>query len=315
MDSPLPVRSHSTLDLEVPESDKDWLLPMAILTQSFGRPGQSERCWLCGILLGFIALFLSLMWKHTGAADPLLVDLFFYAGVFRLLWVKRERLVIEAGRASTLFGLALILFVLVRSLSAFWFETVFLKLAPLLAFFGVALLASGFKGLPQFWREMLILGVMVFPTAHLWPFLQRISHFDTVTAVLSGFLLHYLDYDVVQRGVTVVLPTGAVEIGLRCTGLPMTLLLLKFALLFVIVMPLRPWQRLGVPLAAVALGVVLGCVRVAVMAVSVSDRARFDFWHGDAGAQIFSTLAIVLLYLLCRWVARGQRMEAASNVA
>lgn len=279
--------------------------------ESLRKLSASDGWWLSGILLGLAALFLSLGWKHAGQLDRLLVDALFYAGIGRILWLKRERLVLDAGVISTVLGLALVLFAVGRSLREFWIEAVFLKVAPLVAFFGVALMASGFRGLRQYGREAVVLGLMVFFMSAFWPRLEGVVWFDHLTAFLAAFHLHYLGMEVAQSGAELALPSGAVRVSPACTGLPMTLLLLKLALLFVLVVPLRAWQRVGVPLAAIALGIFLGSVRVAVMAVSVSDRARFEFWHGDPGTEVFSTLAIVLMYLFCRWAARAQRWTGA----
>jgi cyanoexosortase A len=281
-------------------------------------PGRCAACTdtietrLAVILAGCFALFLSLTWKRTGDADAAVVEALFYAGVFRVLWLRRPRLVLEAHPVASVLGLGLVVFTLLRCVALFWFESFFLKLAPLLALGGVALLGTGFRGALRCWREMLVLGLMVFPTVWLWPAILAHFPLQAVVGKLAGFLLHYLGFEVVQQGIALVLPSGSVEIRVGCSGLAMTLLLLKFALLFAIVMPLRGWSLCGVPLAAIALGIGLGGVRVAVIAVSAGDPARFAFWHEQPGAQIFSTLAIVLLFALCRAVVGRTRVEAGA---
>lgn len=288
---------------------------MKTVSALFGSSRLSDQTCLIGILIGFAVLFLSLNLKHTGMLDPITVDLLLYAGIFRLLWLKRDRLTPEADSASTLCGLALIGFTLFRSLALFSFESIFLRLAPVLAFAGVALLATGFSRLHQYWRESLILALMAIPIHYAQIGVQMVVPVERVIAKLAAFLLHYAGFDVSQQGTEVVLPTGGVEVFLGCTGTDMTLVLLKLALAFAIVFPLGVLSRLGVPLAAIIIGVLLSGVRVVVMVLCVSDKTRFEFWHGPTGAQIFSTVSIVLLFFLCRFTTRPRRWEVAADAS
>ena len=264
-------------------------------------------------MAGFIALFLGLGWKHNNDLDALVVDLLFYAGIAGLLWRKRERLSLEADAISTTAGLLLAAWVLFKSLSLFSFESLFLKLAPLPAFVAVALLASGFKGLRHYRRELLVLCLMIVPVKQFWSTGENVFNLEFATAKFAGFLLHYLGFDTAQEGAVVILPVGAVEVSVACSSVPMILLLLKLALLVVIVVPLRVPARIGLPLAALATGFVLGGVRVAVMAAVAADRTRFDYWHGPAGTQFFSTLAVVVFFALCAFIARQQQGKVAAH--
>jgi len=277
---------------------------MSALSRLLQPSLQSDRFWLGGVMLGLAALFLSLGWKRSGDVDSLAVDLLFYAGIFWLLWRKRNRLSLEAGLGSTLAGLLLVAWLLFKSLRLFCFESLFLKLAPPAALVAVALLASGFRGLGQYRWEALLLCLMVFPLTKLWPPIQRMFNLEVLTAAFAGFLLHYSGFESAQRGAEVILPTGSVEVSTVCSSVPMMLLLLKLALLGIIVLPMSGWRRVCVPAAALAVGFVLGGVRVAVMAAVAADPARFDYWHGEPGAQIFSALAVLLFASLCYAVAR-----------
>ncbi len=274
---------------------------------------QKEKFWLFLAACGAGVLFLILTWRITGDSDRITTDAVFYTVILLLLWRKRDSLQVGSGVAATVAGLALVAWVLFKNVRLFWFESSFLKLGPLFLLAGLGLLASGFRGLRRYWLEMLVLLLMVLPAVYVEPPIEAHLPVALATTKTAAFLLHYIGFEVSLQGTTLALAAGAVTVAGYCTGVPMLLFLLKLSLLADIALPLNWWQRIWLPLAAVGIGFATASVRVAVMAMAVSDPAWFDYWHGPQGAQIFSTVAILGFGLVCHLAQQAERQHEGTG--
>ncbi|NEP49713.1 MAG: hypothetical protein F6K65_13220 [Moorea sp. SIO3C2] len=74
--------------------------------------------------------------------------------------------------------------------------------------FGLALLASGFRGLKQYWQELLILFTLGVPKL-LLPYLPNIN---PITAKFSAFVLWYSGANFVLQNSYIILPKGRIAI-------------------------------------------------------------------------------------------------------
>jgi cyanoexosortase A len=192
---------------------------------------------------------------------------------------------------------------LLKGLSLFWFETELLQLLPLGLALGLGLLASGWRGLGQYWREGLLVLTLAIPAELLLTPIDRLFQIRQITAQIAAFLLYYLGFDaVVRNGITIDLPSGSVTVALYCTGIEAGILLLKLSVIFAVLFALPFSQKLLAPLAAIGAALLISVVRVALLAVVVSNPPVFDYWHGSGGGQIFSTAAILGFGLFCRWI-------------
>lgn len=260
---------------------------------------QNSKFYLFGIVVSLSALHLILTWRVSSDVDRLIISVLFWGAILHLLWRKQDTFDLESGVFSSFFGLILIALVLFKSISLFWFESDFLKLAPLLVSFGLAILASGLKGLKQYWRELTIVLFLSLPESSLSPKIEGLFQVTTLTAKFAQFLLWYLGSEASRQGVNIILPNGSVSVGAPCTGTLTALLLLKLAVLFALTFPINWRKKILVLIGAVFIAFVSSGIRVAIMAVVVSNQAAFDYWHGSDGNQIFSTLSILLFGLFC----------------
>jgi cyanoexosortase A len=264
---------------------------------------KSERFWLGSILVSFIFFYLSLIWKLTGDLDLIVTDLLFWVAILALLYRRRDRLIFNSDPISTFLGLLLIGLVLVKSPTLYWFESnLFVYCAPFVALFGIALIASGIKNLKQYWVELFFSGFLFIPPTFFgfW-FNDRIS---ALTAKFSAYLLYYLGFNTTSRGIDIWLNLPdrgnfVAKVDYFCTGILMMGLMLKLALLLVSFFPMKWLQCFWLPLAALAIGFFLGVIRVSILTLAVPDPDRFAFWHGTEGAQIFSTLSIIIFFFFC----------------
>jgi len=103
-----------------------------------------------------------------------------------------------------------------------------------------------------------------------------------------------------------VLRTAAgrtLDVLVGCSGLVAISRLLVLAALVVALFPTTAWQKVGLLATSYVLGFVPNAARIAWLAsdVTLSDDAKFDYWHEGPGATIFaivSTAAAGLVWWL-----------------
>jgi cyanoexosortase A len=256
---------------------------------------------------------LILLWKLTEQLDQLILSLLFWGAIGLRLWQRRNSLVLNSGWLSSSIGLLLVTLILIKSVSLFWTETSFLRLLPGLVAISLGLLASGWR-LQQFWREFLLLIPLMLPKGLVLHGLETWlgSTVQTLTAQFSTFVLHYLGFTVTRQGANIILPNGAVEVMFGCTGVPALVLLFQLALLFIVICPLASRQRIQICIAATMIAFTLSSLRIAFLALIVSNPACFSYWHGAQGSQIFSSGAIVVFGWYCHSLA--EQMNASPRI-
>lgn len=286
---------------------------MKTLTLNSFKLLQNSKLYLFGIAVCLSGLHLILTWRVSSDVDRLIIGALLWGAILCLLWRKQDRINLKSGILSSFFGFLLITLVLIKSISLFWFESDFLRLAPLLVSFGLSMLASGVKGLKQYWRELLIVLLLSVPESLLSPLIEGGFKVTVLTANFSGFLLWYLGFKSSVYGVNIILPNGTVAVNTPCTGINAALLLLKLTVVFILVFPTDWNKKILMPIGAVLIAFVCSGIRVAIMAVVVSNQEAFDYWHGPEGSQIFSTLSIFLFGLFCRF-SRSPDTSTSQNM-
>ncbi|HEY9704846.1 MAG TPA: cyanoexosortase A [Allocoleopsis sp.] len=258
------------------------------------------------IFCSFICLIIFhqiITWNITANIDLITTNLVFYGVIIWLLYKKRTEITLKNHKITQFLGIVLISAIFAKSFFIFLpTDTQFWRVAALISTLGFILIISSWQGLKQFWIEYLILCLMLFPSSILEKFIENEIKLTILTAKFSAFWLHYIGFEVQRHLNTISLPNGSVFVGYSCTGTPMIVLILKLSLLFSIMFPL-PWkQKLWVVIAGLGMCFLLGGIRVALLAVIVSDKPTFDYWHGTQGAQIFSTLSMVGFAWLCKYM-------------
>ena len=214
-----------------------------------------QKTLLSLVLSGLLALQF-LLWRQL-SFDQLRFSALGCIVLLVLLWGKRRRLTFQSGPGATLAGLLLIAFFVVRSSQSP--GGVFASLAPVLWGTGLALLASGFGGLKQYRRELLVLLLLVSPFFLRWLVFDALG-FDLspVTARAGVGLVRVLGWPARLDGDMVTVPTGVLNVYQACSGLKSMFFLFGLGLLFAVIFP--PASRLRAlmaPLAGIAADIVL----------------------------------------------------------
>lgn len=276
---------------------------------------QKPKFWLASVAVGLVTFHLNLDWRLTSNIDRLSLSVFFWSAFGILLWRKRNSLNLESGVFSSFLGLALIAWTLLRGLATNSPADVLRDISPAISILGLGLLASGIKGLKQYWHELIIVAVLAVPQTHLLIWIDKLVDVSTLVAKFSAFLLWYLGFEVYRQGVNVVLPTGAIEINPPCSGLDTMLILLRLAVLFLVMSSTNWLQKILVPLVAVGLAFTVNGVRITLMAflVAFSNQAAFEYWHEGDGAQVFSVISILLFGLFYYFIVQQDQAEQGSG--
>ena len=253
-----------------------------------------QKYCLFGIGIGLVALHLNLS-EQFGRPDFSSHSFLFWMVVLPLLWEKTVKLHLESDTVSSFVGVSILTLVLYRSLHLFP-EDFFLRISPLLSLLGWGLLASGSKGLKQYYQEFFLLLFLAIP----WEFIY-IWDISRITASFSAFILWLLGFEVARQGVWLIMPTGSVEVYNGCSGVRMILQLLGLSWIVLTIVPSNWRQKIWLPIAAILLGFVINGFRVALMAVLValSNSEGFDYWHTGTGSLIFSAIAVLLFGGIC----------------
>ncbi|MBD1812382.1 cyanoexosortase A [Microcoleus vaginatus DQ-U2] len=259
---------------------------------------QEPKYWLLGIASGLIALHLTLT-SRTNDTDLFGTMFLFWGVVAFLIWERHESLTFESGIFATFFGSSLIALILLKSSSISGYDF-FIRATPFLSGISLALLASGTKGVKQYWQELLILAYTAIPPGLIGVFVDV----ALLTAKFSAFLLHYLGFEVVRKGVFLILEKGSVEVYHGCSGVNAMLQLLGLGLVFLLMFPTTTGQKIVLPFVAIITAFLVNAARVALMAVlvSLSQPEAFKYWHEGNGSVIFSMIAVFIFGLFC-WFA------------
>ncbi len=272
---------------------------------------QQPRFWLLGIAGTIAALHLALI-NRTDNSELFATSALFWAAAGSLLWDKRYKLQLESSLGASLLGTGLLGLALFRSV-ALPEAANFLRLLPIVALFGLALLASGWGGLRQYWREFLIFGLFaIIPLLELG--LQMI-HLPTLTAKAASFMLWYSGFPVERQGIFLYVLKDRVEVAGGCSGLHSILQMLSISVLFLLTVPLHSWfKNLLCLCVAVTLGFGVNAARVVLMTILVSQKAAFQYWHDGTGSLIFSMISVLLFGGFC-WLAflRGPNLDAGGS--
>ena len=124
------------------------------MTFDFIKNRKSNGFWLLISLLFLCIFYLNLIWRTTKSIDYLTTNILFYGAIFCLLWQRKEKINIRSGIFSSFMGLILLIIVIIKTISLFHFEFIFLTLVPFCSCITLALIASGFRGLGQYWKEL-----------------------------------------------------------------------------------------------------------------------------------------------------------------
>ncbi|MFK0729843.1 MAG: cyanoexosortase A system-associated protein [Gloeotrichia echinulata GP01] len=263
---------------------------------------QTQSFYLLAIFTTLAILHLNIVINHPLESEEIAFYALYWAGIIFLLWQNRHQ-ENTPNLFSSLLGLALLFIVIFRPISLWHLDSFLFRYAPIVAGLGLGLLSFGFAGLRHYWRLFLLLCLMLFPYGFINEILAFRLHLSELTATTSAFALHYLGLKATVQGAFVKLPTGQVEVLYYCTGGLLIIWLLKLTLLIIVVISSLTWrQRWGLLISAFCTGFLVGCIRVALLAIVVNNHSVFEYWHSYTGAGIFMTVATITYAALCNWI-------------
>ena len=242
-----------------------------------------------------MAIHLTLIFK-VSSSDRQITSMLFWATAAYLLYERKEQLKFQTGPIASIFGTILLALLLLKCTG--YCEESFLIGYPFLAGIALATIASGFRGFKEYWRELLLLFFSGIPEV----LLAKLTDPAPITAHFASSMLWYAGFAVTQKGIYLELPGGSVQVYSGCSGVVAMTQLLGMSVLFLMLLPL-PWkwfQKLIIPVAAVAIGFLVNAMRVSLMAILVSQRQMeaFKYWHDGSGSLVFSVIGTFLLVLV-----------------
>ncbi len=260
--------------------------------------------WLLATWVSLIAINVTLVARLADSIDETAIQFLTWAVAILLVLRDRHKLKFDSSPSAIAVGGLLILWVLVKSLLTRRVYDVLFILTPFMATLGVALVASGWRGLKDYWQPLLLSATLGIPVTFLFSAIERFVPVNGFTAQFANAVLWYGGAQVRQEGITILSQFGTVEVARGCAGLPPILMLLRITLMFVLVFPTTRWQRWIMFPSAMAIAFVVNSVRVAVLVIIVAQEEAFKYWHAGDGSQIFSIISVSILLALCNWLTK-----------
>ncbi len=260
--------------------------------------------WLLGLAGCLVAIHFTLT-DRIGQPDFLGLTILVWFAIASLIQRKSQSIQLDSDLGSTLVGALLIAIVLMRSANAT--TNPGLSFMPLIGGLGLALVASGFKGLQQYWREFILLSLLAIPQELGLGIFNISQALSLIIAKIVGFTLWYLGFKVSIEANHLYFPSGGIVINDACAGVANLFYLLKVSIIFLILFPLSKRKYIViVPLVALALAFIMNLFRVGLLAVLAPNNPQaFEYWHEGTGSLVFTFTVVVTfgsfyLYLLRR---------------
>jgi exosortase/archaeosortase family protein len=127
--------------------------------------------------------------------------------------------------------------------------------------------------------------------------------FETVAAVVSGFMLKFLGYELVVRGNYIDIQGVDILVDYPCNGFDSAMTMMIAGLLVSIALHRSRLQTLKLVLSGAMIALFFNAVRVTILAIAANqgNDAAFNFWHGPEGGQIFSVLLFTLYSVMIKF--------------
>lgn len=248
-----------------------------------------------------IGVHLTLAWRSEDI-NLFCTSVLFCVSVSSFIGEKHPSLNLDSRIFPTVLGILVIALFSLRIVTIIpSINNIWLYSFPFFSALGLALLASGFSGLKQYRKELLILFFLLLP--RLFILLLPPIDISLLTAKFSTLILWYTGFQVIRSGVNISFPEvgKGIEVYPGCAGIEQIIQLLGIAILFITIFPLHKHKKILVPILASILAFIVNGVRVALMAILVAggDNNSFEYWHTGEGSQLFPVISVLLFGCFC----------------
>lgn len=284
--------------------DRLWQGDFSEMQSSFQKVTQKLEFWLLTTWCSLIAINVTLVVRLAEDVDEIAIQILTWSVAIFLAMRDRRQYKFSTSPTAIATGSLLVIWVLIKSLLTRRTTDILFILTPLMGTVGIALIASGWQGIKQYWRPILLAANLGIPITFLFAAIEKVVPVNVFTAQFANAVLWYGGAKVSQNGITIISQFGAVEVARGCAGLPPILMLLRITMMFVLVFPVRQIHMWIMFFAAAAIAFIINSMRVALLVVISADNGAFKYWHDGDGSQIFSVIAVSLLLWLCNWLSQ-----------
>ena len=265
------------------------------IKQQIEKSIHHKAFWVFATISCLATLHLCYLWKITNQA-PSLIDALGWGSIVFLLWKKGNRLKFRSNIFSTLFGISLIFWMLVRHILSQFQSSVDIlaNFFPIVTVIGVLLVAFGVNQLANYSSEISIATIISLPFASIYLLLKPFVHID---AQLLNFMLHYMGFESVRQGTIIRMPNGSVEVMASCSSISPILTMLPFVVVLLSIYPASRSKQIFVYMSTVISVIFINSIRLSLLAIFVSNgnTDSFDYWHTGGGAGIFSNIIVFFI--------------------
>lgn len=257
------------------------------------------RYWLLAIASTVVAIHLTNLWRLAGA-DLLALGGLTWLAVGGLIWERRQTLTHESGLVASAIGVAFLGIFLLKSAHPSIGR--FAQIAPLVAALGLILIASGWQGVRQYWKELSVLAAAYIPKMLLDLWLSQ--DLTLWTAKFANLLLGFFGIASQRQGIYLILPSGTVEVMPGCSGLESISYLWGLTAIFLALFPLsRRWLQGILPVIAAAVAFCINGLRIALLTIlhASGKEEALNYWHDGDGSLLFIGLSVALFGSIC-WI-------------
>ena len=246
------------------------------------------------LLLSIAGLLIAFNWHFINYSSTYLL---FWCVALAIAWNRKDQLNLQSDLFSTSIGLILITWLLFRGTVSEFNSDVITRIYPLISLAGICLLATKFNRLFQYWREIIIVAMTGIPWEHIFALLPVVSSISILDAKISRLMLWYVGFDVQRVGDLVILPEGTIKIASSCSSFDLLGLLWQSCIVICLYFAISKSKKILLFSCATLTAFGVNGIRLCLMAVLVANKSQeaFLYWHGDTGAEIFTTIAILLL--------------------
>ncbi len=265
--------------------------------------------WLFATWISLISINLTLVGRLADNIDETAIQTLTWAVAILLVIRNRAKLKFDTTPSAIAVGTLLIIWVLLKSVLTRKVNDILFILTPIAGTIGVALIASGWHGLKQYWQPILLAATLGIPIPFLFAALEKVIPVNTYTAQFANSVLWYAGTKVSQQGDIILSEYGSVLVGRGCAGLPPILMLLRISLMFVLTFPVSKLYMWILFPSAVAIAFIVNSFRVALLVIISKQTEAFNYWHDGDGSQIFSVIAVSIFLGLCNWLTKDDDEE------